>query len=181
MNTFVNSIFGLAVASALSAGTAQAAVIGTFIDQGSGLFTFEVTNTDGAAYNAFELSFSGNFLQGFAPGASTTAATLTGIPFVGSPADTYFYDPEADDLVAGAAAETLTTLSKAYALGGGDTVALNETQILAVFSTSDNTTPTLVSGFASAGAGPVEIVIPEPTSLALLGLGGLMVARRRRG
>ena len=39
-----------------------------------------------------------------------------------------------------------------------------------------------IAGFVDllTGGAPSASIIPEPTSLALLGLGGLMIARRRR-
>ena len=62
----------------------------------------------------------------------------------------------------------------AFILGAGDT------QILAVLATSDGVVPTFDGGEARIqGFDPVEI-IPEPGSLALLGLGGLAMLRRRR-
>jgi len=170
-------------AAALSAGAAQAGLTGAFTDQGGGLYYFEVTNTDLVNYNVFNLSFTGDFKQGFGAGVATAGSDLGGLAF--AQLDTFIHN-NVDGAEAATAflnlgiSETLTSLSGNFGYGGGRGIAPGETEILAIFNVNSGT-PELVSASGNAGAGDVTIdVVPEPGSLALLGLGGLLIARRRR-
>lgn len=173
-----NKILTGIVAAGLSAGAAQAALVGAFVDQGAGVFTFEVTNDGEGAINAFNVAFSGNFNQAFGLGAVKVGTTTDGLSF-GTP-DTYFYN-NGGGILEVSIVEGFTSQTGVFAWGGGDSIADGQTKVVAVFNTSDGIAPTLDSGFGSAGGSDIAIgVVPEPGSLALLGLGGLLIARRRR-
>jgi len=162
-------------------------------------YTFDVTNnTTDRTIDTFGLdasdniAFFGNFLQTGGQ-LDRTAPALAPDPFAafaGAPDaledDTFFI---ADDEGGSGAKIILGTTDSASELSAsvvastGFSVGPGETKSIAFFSVEPGTTPT--GGFGAWAIGNGQFisrieVIPEPSSLALLGLGGFALIRRRR-
>lgn len=180
------TILAAALGAFCVAGVSQAQVVGEFVDLGGGVFSFEVTNNTAESFSGFDFGgiagtgdggFAGNFLQGVAPGSAVFDDNVNGLAFDAFP-DTYFLG--ATPTAAANTVDTATNLEGAYNYSGS-ILDPGQTLTVALFSTSDQTSPTFLGGFATSQTANTEItVIPEPGSLALLGLGGMALLRRRR-
>jgi len=166
-------------------------------------YTFDVTNNTSRSIDTFgidatdNISFTGNFLQ--AGGATDRPvpallpdplAGLFGLPGDALQDDTFFIaDDEggAGTKVVLGIIDSATELTASAVASTGNIIAPGETRSIAFFSVEPGTVPT--GGFGAPAIGLVngqrQILarieeIPEPSSLALLGLGGFALIRRRR-
>jgi len=171
------------------AGPASSAVIGQVVSAGSqstqtgavDLYHFQVTNNSGQDLFTFNnLDFDGQFIQG-----TTTTKAGTGLP---EPAPDFFFAATfaADDELAptafGTVVETETDFDiPSVATLGTPWVADQATESVVVFSVPTGAPAPVFNGGFAVVDGQNQSIVPEPTSLALLGLGGLLVARRQRG
>lgn len=185
MSTTKGSVLGAAAAMFAFAMSSEAAVIGTFVDQGGGVFRFDVTNNDAVAYSGFNFGgtpgagdggFSGSFSQALGNGTITFNTEASG-SIAGIFAETYFFGATPTTSVN--ILDTTTSLEGAYDYGT-TLIAPGQTITAAIFTTTNNTVPTFIGGFASNTNTTVPIVIPEPASLAAIGLAGLLGLKRRR-
>jgi len=140
-------------------------------------WTVDITNYE-------NLTFSGDFAEFFdSPGDIDEADDLWITAAIdGSPAETII-DFDGADFSSG-------TFNGVFRLDGTGTALGDAAQNFSAPISGTGSTLTLVLS-ADLGSGDEDFavdnfvvegdVIPEPTSLALLGLGGLLIARRRRG
>ncbi|QQE13222.1 PEP-CTERM sorting domain-containing protein [Planctomycetota bacterium] len=196
----MKSIFKCLAAAAVvaTAGTtANAALTGSFslVSEGLGTFDgslqavsvdvyhFSLTNDTGFDISSIEASFSGAFINN----STTSLVSQSGIEFpklaTFTFADTFFTND-------GEAATFATSVDSFSELSGSGTVLGNGnawvdngmTEVIAVLSVAAGAeAPMFNSGQAAVNGELVNIVIPEPASVALLGLGGIaLIARRRK-
>lgn len=146
------------------------------------VYHFQVTNnTTSDIFTFNELDFDGEFVQ-------SSATTKFGASLPEPAAGFVFADTFAtDDLVAptafGTTIDDATNLDfESVATLGQPWIGAGQTETIAVFSVATGSNaPVFNSGLAVIDGENQSIVIPEPSSLGLLGLGGLLIARRRRG
>ena len=188
-----------ALALTLTAGHASAAVVGQFVDLGTAtdpfnasvtydVFGFQIASDEGPITTLdFTSATGGGFtgdLVNTNPGTFTFSDT-TDFPVFGSTPlpESFFVVPtgQAPPAVTGSVVDSASTLEGFFSLQGTTPLVLDNTPtIVAVLTVTDGTTPAFVGGQAVVGGNLVDI-IPEPASVALLGLGTLaLVGRRRR-
>ena len=139
---------------------------GGILNQSGGDLGFNTHIESGGVLNVAGGDFGGTFAAGFAGIDILDGGTIN---FTGSE---FFINGEAIDTAGGVfvIADRDVALTGTLADGSDINFTLNSTRAL-----NDN-----FSNLFEAGSTVTVTVIPEPTSLALLGLGGLLLARRRR-
>lgn len=195
MKKVVSIIAVLAIATA-----AQAAVVASFTSATSsgpaGFTTYEVWLTsDSGTLNGFELSVdadSGSALRQDNPfGSTVTIFTDNNAVIVGMGGavdrDSQFNYASGDVLaITTSLIESTTQLAGTFAWAGGtgDSNAALAVNILHISMLDGDSA--VLSGKVTVGSGPTEVIfsnltIPEPASMALLGMGGIsMLIRRKR-
>ncbi len=193
--------------TATVAAQAQSTTVATFADPTIGgplspLFTYNGDNTAGVlsggwAGTGLNLQTPGiPFVPDYADATFTMSSVSTTVPlggglFLTSGGTINFFDSASNPLLT--INFTGGFLSSALGFGASDFTGFNVTfsgPILAAYGTITNeafsfsfANPALTStGFSvtSSFTSSAELVIPAPASAALLGLGGLIAARRRR-
>lgn len=152
------------------------------------IYEFRVTNNTGVNIFTFQnLVFGGALLQvggqtakiGTQLSADPFDAFIPGVQLI---PDSFFTDNNVQPTTLGGTVDSNSELS-AVSVGtlGQAWIADGATEAIALFSVSQGQTPTFVGGGGTTGGTLTAITrVPEPTSLAMLGLGGLLVLRRRR-
>jgi len=153
------------------------------------IYEFQVTNNTGQNLFTFQnLVFQGDFLQGASSaklGAELAADPFDGfIPGTQLTPDTFFTDDNAAPSSPSGIVDTASELSSvSVGILGQPWIVDGATEAIALFSVPAGTPvglDTFVSGGGTTGSVLTPItVIPEPASMALLGLGGLALLRRK--
>jgi len=145
------------------------------------VYNFVVTTTEGEGSitgfdftSATEGGFSGDLLQGL-----TTFSTSSDLQNVGVVlGDSFFVSPVASP-TAVQTLDTNTALESAFAFTSSPIDASGGVVAATLSVAAGGEAPVFEGGFALIDDQTFAIV-PEPTSIALLGLGGLILTRRRR-
>jgi hypothetical protein len=152
------------------------------------IYEFRVTNQTGQNLFTFQnLVFSGQFLQ--TGNAIVKQGTQLGLdPFdafipgtTELTPDTFFTDNNAAPVSPTIIVDSSSQLSSvAIGILGQPWIVNGQTEALAVFSVVQGTSVNFVSGGGTTGSVLTPItIVPEPASVAMLTLGGLMMLRRR--
>lgn len=183
----------------------DAMVIGEFVYQGEqtgnngvtedpftfDTYSFDITNNTTSTIDGFgidssdNIAFFGNFLNNaiFDLTGIKSTATLGSNPLNTAAVveNTFFIG--SGTIIAPDLVDTSTELSASFMGSTGLTIGPDETKTIAFFSVeSGSGAPTGGFGSPALSGGQLldRVAVPEPTSLALLGLGGLTLMSRRR-
>lgn len=182
MNRIFTSLLTTGIALGV-AGATQAQVVGELVHLGGSDYAFQVDNNTGIDWTGFNFGgapgigdggFAGNFQNPIGEGIISVNPSDT--PTLG---ETFFSLPTG--LTAVNVVDTQSSLEGAFDSGGDILLAAGQQDVVVAIFTTDGSAPVFLGGAVQNTAGVEDIVlIPEPGSLALLGLGGLALLRRRR-
>lgn len=197
MNSFkMRNFLGASIVALATVGSAQAALVGSLdlaqsdvsafaggVPTQVDVYNFVVTTTEGEdPIQGFDFTsasgggFAGTFLQGL-----QTFSTSSDLPNVGVLlADTFFVSPLASP-TAVQVVDDVNALEGAFAFAASPLDASGGVVAAVLTVVAGDPAPAFNGGFAVIGGQDVA-VIPEPATLALLGLGGIVMlgARRRK-